>query len=170
MYQILHFFKIKFFFPHSVSALQVVCICILISTCLADVGYYGPIYKDPFYKGIYKGPFYKGIYKGPFYKGFYKGPFSKGIYKAPLYYADDEYPGYEYGGEWPIVEDGDKWSDYWEVFKESFLRSYEELKKPYIVEKHIPIPGRLLLYIIIEQSKRKSDRQFKYKLSNVNNE
>lgn len=143
--------------------LQIVCVCIWISTCSADVGYYGPIYKAPFYKEFYKEP----IYKGPYYKGFYKGPIYKGIYKSPIYYSDDEYPGYEFDGEWPIVKE-DKWIDYWNVFKETFLQSYEELKKPFIVEKHIPIPGKHLYYRT--KIKEKVVKKFsKETLSNVNN-
>lgn len=113
---------------YSVCVLQVVCVCILISTCLADVGYYGPypepFYKVPYYKvPYYKGPYYKGIYKGPYYKGpIYKGP----IYKGPVYdYADDdEFPYYAYGEKWPLKEEKEeKLIDYWNTFKEIFLQS-----------------------------------------------
>lgn len=115
--------------------------------CSADIGYYGPyppyykgIYKEPYYKGISKGPYYKGIYKSPFYKSFYKGP----IYKEPIYdYPDDdEYPYFRYAEPWPVYpeKDGDTLIDYWNTFKEIFLQSYDDLKKPYVVEKPIPVP------------------------------
>lgn len=128
---------------YCIDVLQIVCICIWISTCSSDVVYSphdGPFYKAPIYKGIYKGPYYKGIYKGPYYKGFSKGP----IYNSPIYdYHDDEYPyPIEYTnlkGEF-VDEKKETWLDYWNTFKEIFLQSYADLKKPYVVERPVPVP------------------------------
>lgn len=60
-------------------------------------------------------------------------------------YEDDPYPEYlDVLEDAPPAENsGNSLADYWKVFTETFRKSYEDLNKPYIVEKKVPvyIPG-----------------------------
>lgn len=53
------------------------------------------------------------------------------------------HPEYDFIEEEPPANDGNKLSDYWNVFRETFQKSYKDLNKPYVIEREVPVyvPG-----------------------------